>query len=138
MSQQFYQDTIAQFVAELRNKGVVIEVKHGKIRWCARRRSLTCDVARLVADQAALAIAVINPDATLPDVLIIPRETANDIASLTACVDAQRLAGARVTTLDQAVATLAINLLSGSVRTKKASVCGAVLVGTACGRGKTV
>ena len=118
MSQQFYQNTIAQFVAELRNRGVVIEVKHGTLRWCARRRSLTCDVARLVADQAALAIAAINPDAALPDVLVIPRETANDIASLTACIDAQRL-GERVVTLDQAAAMLAINLLSAFVRTKK-------------------
>jgi hypothetical protein len=121
MSQQFYQDTVAQFVADLRRNGVVIEVKHGRLRWSARRRSLTCcDVARLVADQAALAIAAINPDATLPDVLVIPRETANDIASLTACIDAQRL-GERLVTLDQAAAVLAIKLLSACVRTKKRS-----------------
>jgi hypothetical protein len=37
------------------------------------------------------AAVIVESDPTLPDEIIIPRELANNIASLTACIDAQRI-----------------------------------------------
>lgn len=84
-------DPIGKPVKDLVDQGVVFEVVAGELRWRSPRGTVTSEVAQLLVDHAPIVVAILHPDITLPDALIIPHETPNDVASLTACIDAQRL-----------------------------------------------
>jgi hypothetical protein len=82
-------DPIAKLIEGLIAQGVVFEIVMNELRWRAPRGIVSSEVARLLVDHAPIVVAILNPDITLPDILIIPCETTNDVASLAACIDTQ-------------------------------------------------
>lgn len=75
-------------VESLRERGVVLEIKEGKLK-C--RGSLAAEDRRALTECAPFLEAVLNPDLTLPDVLIIPASTPNTVEDIESCIDAQRI-----------------------------------------------
>lgn len=83
-------DPIGKLVKDLVGQGVVFEVVAGELRWASPRGIVTSEVARLLVDHAPIVVAILYPILLLPNSFIIPRETPNDVAAITRCVDAQR------------------------------------------------
>lgn len=102
MTHQFYRDPIGALVAGLQRSGVVFEIKNGTLRWRAPNGLVTSEAARRLADYAAIVAAILNPDTTLPDLLIIPPDCHNSVPSLRACIDAQRIGRERCKALGEA------------------------------------
>lgn len=81
-------ETIRRVVASLRARGVLLELEHGKLR-C--RGAITPSDRSLLIEYAQIVAAILNPDPTLPDDLFIPADCPNDLASIAACINSQRI-----------------------------------------------
>jgi hypothetical protein len=87
---QLHRDRIGKLVADILRKAVAFESKNGALRSRVPIALVESEVARRLVAHVEIVAAIMNPDTTLPDVLIIPRDCRNDVQSLTACIDAQR------------------------------------------------
>ncbi len=76
-----------EFVIALQSRGVLLEVVDGKLR-C--RGSLSSDERKILSANAPLIAAIIEPDETLPDEIVIPATTPNNIVVLADYINRQR------------------------------------------------
>jgi hypothetical protein len=81
-------DPIVKTVSLLRERGVVLELNDGKLR-C--KGMISPDERRLLVENAPIVEAILNPDLTLPDVLVIPASVPYDAEAIAACIDCQRI-----------------------------------------------
>jgi hypothetical protein len=84
-------DPVSIFVDDLKARGVTFEVMNSQLRWRAPHGIITEGDKQMLSENAAIIISIVNPDLTLPDVLIIPSSTPNTVEALGRCIDGQRL-----------------------------------------------
>lgn len=75
------------FVTALQKRGVKLEVVSGKLR-C--RGSLTEDERRKISENAPIIAAFLEPDLTLSNELVIPRELPNNVIEIEKYIEGQR------------------------------------------------
>jgi TubC N-terminal docking domain len=81
-------NSVARLVQSLRERGVALEVKNGKLR-C--RGKITDDERAAIVRDAPIIESLLMPDETLPDVLTIPAGVPNTVAAITDCINSQRI-----------------------------------------------
>lgn len=84
-------DPFSIFVEDLKARGVTLEVMNSQLRWRAPRGVITEGDKQMLTENAVIIMAILNPDLTLPDVLIIPPSTPNTVEAIGGCIDSQRL-----------------------------------------------
>jgi hypothetical protein len=77
-----------RLVESLRARGVALEIREGKLK-C--RGALTSEDRNALVECAPFLEAILIPDLTLPDDLFIPADCPNDLVSIAACIDSQRI-----------------------------------------------
>lgn len=84
-------DPVSIFIKDLKARGVTLEVRDDQLRWRAPQGFVTENDKQMLSENAAIIMAILNPDLTLPDVLIIPSSTPNTVEAIDRCIDGQRL-----------------------------------------------
>lgn len=81
-------NSIRETVGSMRRRGVLLQLNQGKLR-CAG--AITANERALLVEYGQIVAAILNPDLALPDDLFIPADCPNDLESIAACIDAQRV-----------------------------------------------
>lgn len=84
-------DPVSIVVEDLRARGVTLETVNSQLRWRAPRGVITEGDKQMLTENAAIIMSILNPDITLPDVLLIPPSTPNTLEAIDHCIDEQRV-----------------------------------------------
>ncbi|MGI9068555.1 MAG: hypothetical protein ACR2HX_19405 [Pyrinomonadaceae bacterium] len=83
-------DPVLALVRTLAARGVTLSFIAGRLRYRAPRGRITDAEKRTLSENAPIVEAILNPDLTLPAVLVIPASVPNTVEAIDACIDAQR------------------------------------------------
>lgn len=83
-------DPVLALVRDLKSRGVTLAFSDGQLRYRARRGQITDAEKHLLSENAQIVEAILNPDLTLPDDLIIPASVPNTAKAICACIESQR------------------------------------------------
>jgi hypothetical protein len=83
-------DRILSLIETLRSQGTTFELVGNRVRWRVPRGLIKTRQKQLLADNAPIIVAILEPDKSLPDVLTIAADVPNTMEGITACINAQR------------------------------------------------
>ena len=82
--------TYEALTEELRARGISLQAANGGLV-ISPASALTPEMRVAVRDYKPLLLSQLCPDETLPDEIYVPVSVPNDVESIAACIDAQRL-----------------------------------------------
>ena len=83
--------TAENLLADFYYRGIKLELSDGNLRYRAPRGALAPELREAIKTHKDELIALLTPDETLPDVIVIPASLPNDEESISACINAQRV-----------------------------------------------
>lgn len=86
--------TAQDLFIDLHRRGIVLMLASNGLRCRAPRGVVTAEQRDEIKAQKPALVALLTPDGTLPDEIIISAHVPNDVAAIRACIDAQRIPAA--------------------------------------------
>jgi TubC N-terminal docking domain len=83
--------TAETLLIDLHQRGIRLILASDGLRCRAPRGVVTTELHDTIKAQKPALVALLTPDATLPDEILIPTTIPNNIVSISACIDAQRI-----------------------------------------------